>query len=153
MKVRFRIEFVSDDTEEEIVIRCHKLDENIQKHCEAIETLLDNKPAIVYYKVDQEFYFPSCDVLFFETEGEIVYAHTAGDMFKVNFRLYQLEDILPLDFMRISKSTIANTAKILSISRGISSSVLIQFLGTHKQVYASRHYANNLKQKLSQRRR
>jgi len=150
--LRFRIEFIPDGAEEEIVLRCHSLDENIKKRCEAIETLLDDKPAIVYYKADQEFYLPSAKVLFFETDGEIVCAHTANDMFRVNYRLYQLETILPSDFLRISKSTIANTAQILSLSKNLSSSVAVQFFNTHKQVHVSRFYYSNLKQKLSQRR-
>ena len=151
--MRFRIEFISGESEEEIVIRCHSLDENIKKQCEAIEALLDNKPAIVYYKAGQEFYLPSSEVLFFETDGETVYAHTVNDMFKVNHRLYQLEEILPSEFSRISKSTVANTAQILSLSKSISSSVSVQFFNTHKQVYVSKFYFKDLKQKLSQRRR
>ena len=151
--MRFRIEFISRESEEEIVVRCHSLDENIKKYSAAIEALLDDKPAIVYYKEGQEFYLPSSEVLFFETDGEIVYAHTGNDMFKVNYRLYELEAILPSDFSRISKSTIANTTRILSLSKNLSSSVSAQFFNTHKQVYVSRFYFKNLKQKLSQRRR
>jgi DNA-binding LytR/AlgR family response regulator len=150
--VRFRIEFIPKESEAEIVIRSHSLDENIKKYCEDIAAILDDKPAIVYYKEDQEFYFPSSEVLFFETNGETVYAHTINDIFKVNYRLYQLETVLPSEFLRISKSTIANTGKILSLSKNLSSSVAIQFFNTHKQVYASRMYFKDLKQKLSQRR-
>ena len=150
--MRFRIEFIPDRLEEEIVLRCHNLDENIKKRCEAIEALLDDKPAIVYYKAGQEFYLPSAEVLFFETDGETVCAHTANDMFKVNYRLYQLETILPSDFLRISKSAVANTAQILSLSKNLPSSVSVQFFNTHKQVYVSRLYYSSLKQKLSQRR-
>jgi len=151
--MRFRIEFIPKETDEEIVIRCHSLDENVKRHCEAIESLLDDSPAIVYYKDDMEFYLPSSSVLFFETDGEIVYAHTKSDMFKVNYRLYELEAILPPEFSRISKSTVANSSQILSLSKNISSSASVQFFGTHKQVFVSRLYFKSLKQKLSQRRR
>ncbi|MCL2563715.1 MAG: LytTR family transcriptional regulator [Oscillospiraceae bacterium] len=151
--MRFRIEFVAKDAEEEIVVRCHSLDENIKRQCAAIEGLLDDTPAIIYHKADQEFYLPGKEILFFETDGEIVHAHTAGDMFRVNYRLYQLEEILPPAFMRISKSTVANTAQILSLCKTISTSVSVQFFHTHKHVYVSRFYLKALKEKLSQRSR
>jgi len=151
-RVRFRIEFIPAEADEEIVLRCRTLDENVKKQCEVIEAMLDNKPTIVYYKENAEFYLPSSEMLFFETDGETVYAHTADDMFKVNYRLYELETMLPTDFLRISKSTIANTSKILSLSKNLSPAVVVQFSNTHKHVYVSRFYFKNLKQKLSKRR-
>ena len=151
--MRFRIAFIPEDAEEEIVLHCHHLDENIKKQCDAIEALISDKPAIIYHKADQEFYLPSKAILFFETDGETVYAHTKEDMYKVSYRLYQLEDILPPEFLRISKSTVANTRQIVSLSKTLGASVSVQFFNTHKQVYASKFYLKSLKESLSQRRR
>lgn len=155
--MRFRIEYIPDgedaQKQEEIVVYCRSFDENVKRYCEAIEKLLDDTPAIVYYKGEQEFYLPSSEILFFETDDDAVFAHTAKDVFKVTQRLYQLEEILPPSFMRISKSTVANTSKILSLNRTLPSSVAVQFFNTHKQVYVSKFYYKELKQKLSQRRR
>jgi len=149
--LRFRIEYIDLAEDEEIILRCHSLDENIRRHCQAIEAMLDERPAIVYTKGEQEFYLISRDILYFETQGETVYAHTAKDLFKVNYRLYQLESMLPPEFLRISKSTIANTARILSLTKSVSSNT-IQFAGSNKEVHVSRFYFKELKQKLSQRR-
>ena len=91
------------------------------------------------------------DIMFFETSGETVCAHTADDIFKTEFKLYELQKILPAKFIRISKSAIVNTVHILSISRNITSSSLIKFHKSHKQVYVSRLYYKELKQKLSER--
>ena len=151
--MKFRIEFIPEEAAEEIVLYCHSLDENTKKQSEAIEAMLEDRPAIIYYKQEQEFYLPSKDVLFFETDGETVHAHTREDVFKVNYRLYQLEDILPSDFLRISKSTVCNTGQVLSLSKTLGASVLVQFFGTKKQVYASKLYAKSLKETLSKRRR
>ena len=150
--MRFRIEFVPEDAKEEIVVYCHSLDENIKAQCSAIEKLLDKRPIIVYHKEEQEFYFSSDEICFFETDGKTVYAHTANDTFRVNYRLYQLEDILPASFLRISKSTIVNSKRILSLSKTIGQSVSIAFPHSHKQVYASKLYIKPLKEALSQRR-
>ena len=150
--MRFRIEYIPAGDQPEIVLRCHSMDENARRQCQAIEALIQERPAIVYCKGEQEFYLPSSDILFFETDGETVCAHTAKDVFKVNYRLYQLETILPPDFLRISKSTIANTGKILSLTKSLPSSITVQFDGTNKEVHVSRFYFKTLKEKLGQRR-
>ena len=150
--MKLRIEYIPRDGVEEIVVRCRTVDENVKRQCEAIEALINDKPAIVYLKGSQEFYLPSGDVLFFETDDETVYAHTADDMYKVTYRLYELEEILPPTFMRVSKSAVANTERILSVSHNFQSSSPVQFRHTHKQVYVSRFYFKALKHKLSQRR-
>jgi len=150
--MRFRIEYIGEGDEQEIILRCFRMDENIRKQCTAIENLLDERPTIVYYKGDREFYLPSREVLFFETGGnETVYANTSKDVFKVNHRLYQLENLLPPEFMRVSKSTIVNTVRILSLTRNLSATTA-QFIGSHKEVHVSRHYFKALKEQLSQRR-
>lgn len=151
--MKLRVEFIHDNEDEEIVIKCRSFDENVKRQYEVIEELLDEKPAIIYYKGNQEFYLPCSEVLFFETDGDEVIAHTAKEMYTVSHRLYQLEAILPPEFMRISKSAVANTAQILSLSRTISSTASVSFFNTHKQIYVSKFYYKSLKHKLSQRRR
>ena len=76
----------------------------------------------------------------------MVFAHTKKDMFSVCQKLYELENILPRSFMRISKSTIVNIQKIYSLSHSVSSH-LITFQDTHKQVYVSRMYYKILKER------
>ncbi|MDL2325417.1 LytTR family transcriptional regulator, partial [Ruminococcaceae bacterium OttesenSCG-928-A16] len=107
--------------------------------------------ALVFYKQNQEFYFPLEEVLFFETEGEQVYAHTVGDAYRIKYRLYELEELLPRNFIRVAKSTIVNTAQVYSVTRNLTASSLVHFNGTHKQIYASRHYYKMLREKLNER--
>ena len=61
-------------------------------------------------------------------------------------KLYELENILPNSFLRISKSTIVNIQKIYSLSHSVSSH-LITFQNSHKQVYVSRMYYKVLKER------
>ncbi|MCL1808672.1 MAG: LytTR family transcriptional regulator [Clostridiales bacterium] len=90
-------------------------------------------------------------MLFFETSGENVYAHTAGDSFRIKFRLYELVEMLPGHFVRAAKSTIINIRHILSIDRNLASASLVQFHGSHKKVYVSRLYYQTLKCRLGER--
>lgn len=144
--MKLRIEMSDEISEDEVIIRCGRMDETVRKIQAYILSL--SEPKIVFYKGQQEFYFPLNKILFFETEDEQVYAHTESDSFKVKFRLYELETLLPNDFVRVAKGTIVNTQHIYSISQNLASASLIKFAGTHKQVYVSRHYYKILKNKM-----
>lgn len=105
-------------------------------------------------KIDNvEYYISLAEILFFETEDPNISAHTGDDIYQVKYKLYELEEILPNNFMRISKSTILNINHIYSITRNLTSSSIVEFQNTHKQVYVSRHYYKPLKFKLLEKRR
>lgn len=83
----------------------------------------------------------------------MIYAHTLNEVYQVKYKLYELEEILPQNFIRISKSTILNINHIYSITRNITSASLVEFKNTHKKVYVSRGYYKVLKLKLLEKRR
>jgi DNA-binding LytR/AlgR family response regulator len=149
--MKINIETIEDLAEDEIIIRCKRPTKMIQKIYSMLADETSLAPKLVFYKKNEEYYFPLQDVLFFETSGENIYAHTADDAFRIKFRLYELEEILPKYFVRAAKSTIINIRHILSINRDLTSSSLVQFHNSHKKVYVSRLYYQTLKQKLSER--
>jgi len=149
--VKIRIELVNDLAEDEVLIRCSRVDDTIQKIHRYILEQSQSSQKITFYKQNQEFYFPMDDILFFETEGEHIYAHTANDAYLIKYRLYELEQILPRNFMRAAKSTIVNVLQVYSITRNLTASSLIQFIDSHKQVYVSRYYYQELRQRLNER--
>ena len=149
--MKVHIEVDDSMSNDEVLIRCGRADEKIQKICQLILEHGGAEPNITFYKDNREYYFPLSNVLFFETEGEHIYAHTEDETYLIKFRLYELEDMLPRSFVRVAKSTIVNAAKVYSITRNITSASLIQFAGSHKQVYASRYYYNDLQQRLQER--
>lgn len=64
-------------------------------------------------------------------------------------RLYELEEILPNQFLRVSKSTIANVSEIYSLQKSnLSTTSCAAFRNSHKQIFVSRHYSRVLKEKL-----
>ena len=147
--MKLHIEVSDGLPEDEVIIRCGCVDDTILQLQMYIHSL--NKPQITFYKGQQEFYLPVGEILFFETSGEQVYAHTADDAFKVKHRLYELEAMLPHVFARAAKGCIVNSSRIYSISRNLTSSSQIKFAGTHKQVYVSRHYYQSIKNKITER--
>lgn len=152
--MKIRIEIIDDNLEEdEVVIRCGRVDDRINKIQQFIieQNSSDNK--ITFYKKNKEYYFPLDEVLFFETDGEGVYAHTTNDAYRTKYRLYELEEILPTQFVRTAKSTIVNTTQIYSISRNLTASSLINFINSHKSVYVSRYYYRELRKIMDERKK
>jgi len=146
--LKLRIELVEEGAEE-VIIRCSKMDDTVQKLQAYVQSLAS--PGLIFYKGNQEYYLSVEEVLFFETDGEQVYAHTVSDAFRVRYRLYELEEILSRRFIRAAKGLIVNTARIYAINRNLTSSSQVQFVGTHKQVYVSRHYYKALKERMQER--
>ncbi|MDL2253077.1 LytTR family transcriptional regulator [Ruminococcaceae bacterium OttesenSCG-928-I18] len=151
--MRLRIELEEGLEEPEVVIRCGQVDEQVLKIQSYIAQLPEQAPKFVFYKGDCEYYLPMEEILFFETEGERVYAHTKQEAYRTKYRLYELEESLPRSFVRASKSTIVNIEKIYAITRNVAGASGVQFSETHKQIYISRHYYRALKQRLGERRR
>lgn len=147
MKVTIQL----DDSlqENEVIIRCRELDDSVTALQKKISEH-DGKLRLSFFKDNTEFFISLDQVLFFETSGSVIDAHTADDIFQIKLRLYELEDVLPHNFIRVSKSTIINTSKIYSIEKNITSSSLVKFEGSHKQVYVSRSYYKSFKQRLDE---
>ena len=141
------------DIEDEIIINCKSIDDNIIKIQNMINNLYDKDYTISFYKDNIEYFFSLDKVLFFETENNSIYAHTIDELFTIKYKLYELERLLPYNFIRISKSTIVNINHIYSIDRNITSSSVIHFYKSHKQVFVSRMYYKILKEKLEERRK
>lgn len=151
MKVRIEIE--EELQEEEVVIRCSEMNEQILKIQAAIMEHAGGKQHIALKNGDTEYYLPLEEILFFETENKAVYAHTRDKMLETEYKLYELEELLPGSFMRISKSAIVNLEPIYSITRNLTASSVVEFVHSHKQIYVSRNYYKPLVERLAEKRK
>lgn len=149
MKIRIVIDKSFD--EDEVVIKCRELNENIRELQKAVSNVSDGL-KMVFYKKQTEYFMPLDSILFFETSGKGIDAHTQADIFQIKHKLYELEEILPNQFIRASKSTILNINHIYSIEKNLASSSLVKFRNSHKQVYVSRNYYKALRLRISERR-
>ena len=149
--MKVRLEQTDGTEEDEVVIRCGRVDDRIKDICRYILENSESGPKLTFYKENRAYYFPLENVLFFETGGEHIYAHTTDDAYLIKYRLYELEEILPRCFVRVSKSAVVNIDQIYSVTRNLASSSLIQFTGSHKQIYASRYYFRELQRRLQER--
>lgn len=152
MKVRIEINDNMND-DDEVIIHCSRLNERVQRVYDAVMDITKGSRHMMLSKDNVDYYIPLDSVLFFETSGSCIGAHTADSLYETTYRLYELEDLLPGNYMRVSKSTIVNLNHIYSISRNLTSSSAIQLRNTHKQVYVSRHYYKSLKERLEEKRK
>ena len=150
MKVKMEID--ENLIEEEVIIKCKELSDEISHLQQLISTAVFSKENFVVHKEDREYYLVLDDILFFETDGGEINVHTANQMYKTAYKLYELEEMLPGHFIRVSKSTIANVRHIYSMSKNLSSASIVEFRGTHKKIYVSRHYYRPLRNKLEEMR-
>ncbi len=149
MKIRTEI---SEDGQEEIIIRCPQRTEKIKSIETALERLILSHQEMLLYLSGAEYYVPTDDILFFESGNGKVYAHTRERMFTTDRKLFELEAVLPPHFARISKSTIANVMKISSLRRDVVGTGEITFKGCEKKTYFSRGYYKILRDKIDEMR-
>ena len=147
--MRVKIEIEEGLAEEEVIIKCGCLSESVINLQNYISKQGNSKRCLPLSSGDTEYYIPMEEIYFFETEGREIRAHTADKLFFCNYKLYELEELLPGNFMRISKSAIANLDHIYSITRNLTASSEVEFNGSNKKALVSRAYYKALIERLS----
>ena len=149
--MRTRIERIEDENDEEVVIRCRQITPEIEAVARQFEHF-GNKPVLpAFFKDDRQYYLSLSEILFFETDAERVFAHTAADAFETRMRLYELEARLPGNYVRVSRSAVVNIKHVYSIQKSLTRVSLISFRKSHKILYCSRMYSANLLEKMEAR--
>jgi DNA-binding LytR/AlgR family response regulator len=107
--------------------------------------------TITYYRDRKEFFLEPEQILFFESADDKTYAHTREHIYRVKLRLYVLDAMLPLEFIRVSKSALANTSRILSFATLVGTTGVVEFKDSHKRLHISRAFIKALRSALRQR--
>lgn len=142
--MKLRIE-VAEDSCDEVVIKCKSVTPEVMRLQNAFAMATGGKADMTLTIGDTEYFVPINDILFFETDGDKVTAHSAERMYYSDKKLYELERALPPYFIRVSKSAILNSSKVSSISKSITGSGEVLFYFSNKKVYVSRMYYKQLK--------
>lgn len=150
--MKITVEIDENYIEDEVVIRCREVNDMVNRIHKAVSDITKKETKLSLIKENKEFYISIEDILFFESDDSIICAHTASDIYMTKYKLYELEQILPWYFSRISKSAILNVKKVYSITKNITASSVIEFKETPKQVYVSRAYYKPLMSKIEEMR-
>lgn len=147
MKIRVEIDPSLNETE--VVIHAPAITNEVALIQKAVSNVTDDKSEIVFYKDETEFYLSLTKILFFEANGNKIVAHSADNEYEVKYKLYELEEILPAYFLRVSKSTILNTRRVYGLTKNLTAASRVEFSGSPKVVYVSRNYYKSLKEVLN----
>lgn len=132
--------------EDEIVVKCDYLDENITRLLNQFKT--GGKTKLNFYKDSKIVLLEQDEILYFESVDDKVFAYTKDDVFETKSKLYQLEEELPANiFFRANKAVIVNIDKIDSLSPAFGGRFEAVLENGYK-VIISRNYVNTLKELL-----
>lgn len=151
MKIHIEVDEKLENSE--LVIRCPELTNEIMQLQQKVIEICNKKQKILFYQGEKEYYFPVSNILYFETSQDGMKAHTTSEVFSVKHRLYELEELLPTYFVRVSKSSILNASEIYSITKNITASSVVEFQNTLKKVYISRSYYKTIKEIINKNRK
>ena len=134
---------ITNERDEEVVIYAREKTKLIYD----IENLIrDNAFELIGYSGYEAVNLRTDEVVCFLVEEGKVYAITDKNRFRLKSRLYQLEETLPEDFVKINQSCIANIKKIERFDTSVSGTLLIKFKNGYKD-YVSRRQMKAVKER------
>ncbi|MEH7386128.1 LytTR family DNA-binding domain-containing protein [Bacillus sp. JJ1521] len=143
--MKISIEEINKELAEEILIRCHEVDEEID---EIVNKLKTEELIVLGYQNDQVHRIKLSDIYYFEAVDGKVFIYCKDNVFEVKQKLYELEELCSgKNCFRASKSTILNIAKISSIYPSISGR-FEAVLDNGERATVSRQYVPVLKNRL-----
>ncbi|MBP1754936.1 MAG: LytTR family transcriptional regulator [Firmicutes bacterium] len=131
--------------EDQIIIRCKELDDNILR---LIAELKQGQKKLAGIKDGNITMIDPANVYYFEGVDNKVFLYCKQNIYETKQKLYEIEEEFKnTDFFRASKSVILNVSKIKSISPAYSGRFEAQ-LFNGEIVVISRQYVPELKKKL-----
>ena len=144
--MRFKL-IIAPDQEEEIQATVHKESEFISR-LENIVLSYNGTDKIAAYTEDEMVLIPFQNIeCIFLVEGKTYAVDENGRKYLLKYRLYKLEELLPQNFFRISKSALANLDRLQQLVLSFNGSVDAVFRCGYRD-YVSRRCLSTLKRRL-----
>ena len=135
--------FIDKEHEEEILIYAHEKTHLVEQ----IEKLVsDESFELIGYKDREAVRLDTTDVICFIAEENKVFAMTESEKFSLRFRLYQIEENLSDNFIRINQSCIANINMIDRFDASFSGTLIVKFRNGYTD-FVSRRQVKNVKER------
>lgn len=118
--------FVSKDIEEPYAdIHTDELTDNVAKAVSILKSD-ESKDILAVKKGSDIAFLEFSDIFMFRVENKKVSVYTSDDEYLIKKPLYQIEESLGGDFVRISKTTIVNMKKIKRVAPSIKGMMFIE---------------------------
>lgn len=133
---------IDKEKEEEVLAIVHEKTRLVEE-IEALVQEAENPTRINGYGEDdiRVLSIPEIESVYVE-DGKTYARYSDGSRYQLKKRLYEVENILPSDFIRINKSAIANKKKIKRFKTAISGVVDVEFKSGHTEYVSRRCFAD-----------
>lgn len=136
---------IGKDQEEEVVIRCHEVNDEILS---IVKKLKKNDNIILGSSGSEIFRISVKDIFYIESVDNKTFIYCQNQVFDTKARLYELEEKLEgTKMFRCSKAMILNLAKVRSVAPSMNGRFEAR-LTNGESVIISRQYVPNLKKRL-----
>ncbi len=143
--MKVSIEEISWEKDEEIIIKCHEMNDDILKLVNRLKT---DSAVILGYNDASIYRLRFRDVYYFEAVDNKVFIYCKDKVFESKQKLYELEELCSEKrFFRASKSTIINITKISSVKPSLSGRFIAK-MDNGESINVSRQYVPLLKKML-----
>ena len=131
--------------EDEIIVRCRHMDQQLLKLIYAIKA---GRERITALQDGDYFQVAPDEIYYFEAVDSKVFLYLEKEVYETKLKLYELEGIFRnTDFFRASKSCIVNPSKVKRLSPAFNGR-FEALMRNGERVIISRQYVPVLKQKL-----
>jgi len=144
------LEKVNTSGEESALIRAVNVTEEIKTAMDLLENNCRGIPVAVVVDggASGETYMLGTDLIYYtESIDKRTFVYTKDKCYETKYRLYELEEILSANFLRVSKSLVVNIRKIRSVKSELNGRMTAELLNG-EQIVISRSYVKDLKRKL-----
>ncbi len=143
--VKIIIEEIGPDLEEELILRCRVVDEDMLRLLNHIKTL---HTGLVAAHGETLYRLTLDEIFYFEIVDGKGFFYCRDQVYEARLKLYAFEEICRgTGFFRASKSMILNADKIVSIAPSLSGRFTAT-LSNGEKVVVSRQYVNELKRRI-----
>ena len=132
-----------EDNELEIVIRCNKIDTQVQQ----IIAMFEDKQMIIGKLENRNYQINAADIYYLEANEDRTFIYCRDKVYETSTRLYELQHQLnDRMFVRISKSILLNLDKLDNV-RALLNGRYEAVLVNQERLIITRHYVNDFKEK------
>jgi len=141
--MNFKILF-DKNQEEDLIIIAKEKNEAVEK---IEEILINENSTLLGFNENYAEVLKISQIHAFICENSKIYALTDKEKFKIKYRLYQLEEKLPRNFIKINQSNIANINMIENFSATLYGTLAVKFKNGYTD-YVSRRNIKKVKERL-----
>jgi DNA-binding LytR/AlgR family response regulator len=145
--MKVNIKTISHEAEESADLYIHERGVALDRLVEYLEQDLFHAVTLLCQKGEKICRVPSPEIYLIETVNDKQVVHTEQETYEMNKRLYELERLLPSNFIRISKPVIMNIDKVRTYTPMLNGLMKVSMLNS-QETYISRKYLKEVKDRI-----